>query len=151
MLKPTPLLTRYGSLTVMGVYRDRARRQTFVIALCDCGTLTRAIKANVLRGNTTSCGDQARHKRKQEREVTGYAGMHLRLYRHHGKASNYECRDCGRQGAEWSYLGDSPAELVEVVNGRPLAYSMRMRDYGIRCVSCHRLADGNPLSGAIYV
>lgn len=148
MLKPIPLLTRYGSLTVMGVYRDRARRQTFVIALCDCGNLARVFAHNVKRGATTTCGNPRTHpRRRAEGTPITYGGMHVRLRTTHGPASRLDCADCDSPARDFSYMGNCPEELTGTVtdprtgNTYQIAYCPHMFHYTPRCRVCHREYD----------
>lgn len=75
-------------------------------------------------------------------EVLSIAGMHKRLSRVLGPASERVCVDCGGQAQEWSYDGADPDELHGVMGGYRMPYSLDMAHYQPRCVRCHRIFDG---------
>lgn len=57
-----------------------------------------------------------------------YKGIHTKLRRNLGPASDYACEDCGSPAAEWSYEhGKDPQDL---------------NSYAARCRACHRKFDG---------
>lgn len=59
---------RFGKYTVLGVApRDGSRRSRLRVR-CDCGTLRKVVKADLLRGNSKQC-DKCRH-RSREKLVT---------------------------------------------------------------------------------
>ena len=81
---------------------------------------------------------------RKRMEVPSYDGVHKRLQRDIGKASQFNCADCGKQANEWSYDGGCPNEhwgLVE--NTFIMAYSTDQSRYSPRCTSCHRKHDRN--------
>jgi hypothetical protein len=55
--------------------------------------------------------------------------LHRRLHRTIGKASEFPCRDCGKQAFDWSN---------ETGN-----YTDKIEDYVPRCRSCHIVKDRN--------
>ena len=59
--------------------------------------------------------------------VLTYKGMHTKLRRELGPASDYMCDDCGKPANEWSFEGGNDQDLD---------------NYGARCYSCHRKYDG---------
>ena len=67
-----------------------------------------------------------------------YNAVHIRLREQRGKASGYQCSDCGKRAREWSYDCTDAHEKVDTAMGR---YSTDMDRYVPRCVSCHRLFD----------
>jgi hypothetical protein len=81
-------------------------------------------------------------------EVLSYNGVHRRLREIRGKASEYNCVDCGGQAAEWSFCHDAEMQLVDP-HGLP--YSPDLDDYQARCARCHWAYDRNrgstPLHG----
>lgn len=72
------------------------------------------------------------------RPVVSYTAAHRRLERDLGRAATRDCSDCGAQAAEWSYLGDDPAELGGADSS---PYSLNSDYYVPRCHSCHRRYD----------
>lgn len=74
-----------------------------------------------------------------------YKGVHQRISKARGRASEHLCIDCSRQAAEWSYRGDSPKQKTEQVINKwgiyLLAYSPNPLDYDPRCAPCHRKYD----------
>ena len=75
-------------------------------------------------------------------EVPSYDGVHKRLMRDIGKASQFQCVDCGYQAEEWSYNGGCPNEHWELFpNGVWLAYTTDQSRYSPRCTPCHRKRD----------
>jgi hypothetical protein len=73
--------------------------------------------------------------------VVGYRQAHQRVDAARGRASSYPCAECGRPAQDWAYLHDDPDELVAVVNGRPLRYSLDSDRYSPLCRCCHRRLD----------
>lgn len=71
-----------------------------------------------------------------------FAGVHKRLSRVNGPAKDYDCADCGKRAAEWSYKGGCPDELIGAVGGFECAYTENLDYYEPRCTSCHRKLDG---------
>lgn len=67
-------------------------------------------------------------------DVLTYTGIHRRLERDRGKASEFECVGCGEPAQEWAY---DHLDLDEA--GRPL--SMKVEHYHPMCISCHRRFD----------
>ena len=75
-------------------------------------------------------------------EVPSYDGVHKRLMRDIGKASQFQCVDCGYQAEEWSYNGGCPNEHWELFpDGVWLAYTTDQSRYSPRCTPCHRTRD----------
>lgn len=72
-----------------------------------------------------------------------YTGMHKRLFYDKGRASAHSCVDCGGRAHEWSYDGGCPNELYDVIEKRPIAYSVDQSRYSPRCVKCHRNRDAS--------
>lgn len=75
-------------------------------------------------------------------EVLSYTGVHKRLERQRGAATNFRCVDCGEGAREWSYDGRDTSEHFDIVRGSRVAYSLALEHYEPRCVSCHRKHDG---------
>jgi hypothetical protein len=73
--------------------------------------------------------------------VVGYRQAHQRVEAARGRASSYPCAGCGRPAADWAYRHDDPDELVAVVNGTPLRYSLDSDRYSPLCRLCHRRYD----------
>ena len=73
---------------------------------------------------------------------TGYMGAHLRVRRIMGKASLWNCVDCGYIAADWSYNHSGEYERVATDKqnlGQP--YSIDYKQYEPRCKSCHKKFD----------
>lgn len=74
------------------------------------------------------------------KDVPGYDAVHVRLKQWRGQASEFACiDDCGRQAAEWSYVGGDLSELTDRKRG--IAYSLDLARYAPRCYPCHRAHD----------
>lgn len=72
-------------------------------------------------------------------DAIGYAGAHVRVRSHRGSASTYDCIDCGRQAAHWSFNHDTPSERTrESDRGY---FSIDVADWDPRCVRCHQAYD----------
>ena len=69
--------------------------------------------------------------------VITYSAVHVRLKTDRGAAVDYLCVDCGTQANEWSYTYRDPDERTS----RFGPYSMDLKFYEPRCVSCHRRLD----------
>lgn len=67
-------------------------------------------------------------------DAPSYNGMHQRLERERGKASEYDCVTCDGPAFQWSYDGLDPDELVEPGGAR---YSPNPDHYRPMCVRCH--------------
>lgn len=137
---PTPVHTpwlkdlsgaRYGTLTV-----DRFEDGKWICE-CDCGR-TRLVTAGELKrtGERNTCGDRSVHRRGND---AGYGAAHQRVYRDRGKATDYDCADCGEQAKQWSYNHDDQNEKFDESMG--LKYSLDPAHYSPRCVPCHKSFD----------
>ena len=73
-------------------------------------------------------------------EDISYAGMHLRLHRLWGKASNYGCANvaCSSMATGWAYDGHDPNERV---SDRGHVFSTSPAYYLPLCGSCHVRVD----------
>jgi len=69
----------------------------------------------------------------------GYVGLHKRLYRQKGPATDHPCADCGAPAQDWSYTGGDPAERLD--DRRRSPYSLDPAFYAPRCRCCHRMRD----------
>jgi hypothetical protein len=79
----------------------------------------------------------------RRQETISYFGIHRRIKRDRGLASEHTCADCGRRAQQWSYDGTDPAELhYDPPGKRRLSYSMDLSRYQPRCRSCHYKRDG---------
>lgn len=90
--------------------------------------------------NTHGCNDS---------DTLTYTAAHKRVYRTRGKATTYQCVDCGRPARDWSYDGTDPNEIVEHIGGfvdRPVRrFSLDVARYSPRCRKCHATRDlGGP-------
>jgi rubredoxin len=73
--------------------------------------------------------------------VPGYRAAHTRVQAARGHATAYRCEGCGGPAVDWAYRHDDPAELVDVVNGKPRHYSLDSDRYAPLCRPCHRRLD----------
>lgn len=123
--------SRYGTLTV-----DRFEDGRWICE-CDCGRL-RSVSAGELNrtGAKSTCGDRSTHHRS---DGSGYGAAHYRVYQDRGKATAYDCIDCGCQAKQWSYGHDDPNEKFDADQG--LKYSLDPVYYSPRCVPCHKTFD----------
>ena len=77
-------------------------------------------------------------------EEPSYRGMHFRLERMRGKASEYECENCGEQAAEWALLpGAATHSTYRKDKGRYYHFSLDLDDYVPLCRKDHRIMDLN--------
>lgn len=60
-------------------------------------------------------------------DAVGYLGRHDRIYHRRGKASEYDCVDCGKQAEDWSQKKGTSGTNTE--------------DYDPRCTRCHMRYD----------
>jgi len=79
---------------------------------------------------------------RPKKEVVSYFGMHSRLKRDKGLASNSPCYDCGEPAIDWSWIGECDEVLLGTANkNRPGAgknpYCMHYDHYIARCHPCH--------------
>lgn len=144
---PTARPTRAADLTGQRFGRLVAleREGRYWLCRCDCGQLTRPTTHNLTSGNTTTCGAPPCRYTARPR----YSAVHERLRTTLGPARQYQCVDCGRQAAQWSYDHDDPDELVapEGEYGAGLAYSPKLEHYLPRCVPCHKRYDLDRAAG----
>lgn len=70
-----------------------------------------------------------------------FAGLHRRLYRTRGKASQHRCVDCGKQARDWSYKHGDPDEKTQLIGGEVVPYSLDLDQYEPRCRACHMRFD----------
>ncbi len=71
----------------------------------------------------------------------GYRAVHGRLLRLRGRASQFECVDCGGRGEDWSYDHTDPNPGFD---HRGCPYSTDLSRYQPRCKSCHANFDDVP-------
>ena len=74
-------------------------------------------------------------------EIPSYAGVHKRLSRERGRATQFACATCGLPAHEWSYNGGAADEVTENYKGTLIAYSVDQSSYSPRCRPCHRRMD----------
>lgn len=68
-----------------------------------------------------------------------YAGIHQRLRRMRGAASEHACVDCASPARQWSYNHADPEGRLDEATGLP--YSTDLDHYDPRCVPCHKKHD----------
>lgn len=125
---------RFGSLLAIEPERS------YWICRCDCGAQTRALTADLRRGQAITCGDKRAHRRIDIR----YAAAHHRVRRDRGPASAHPCVDCGETAAQWSYDHQDPNEMVGQASPTAVAaYSADPNHYQPRCRPCHTRFDQN--------
>jgi hypothetical protein len=78
------------------------------------------------------------------RGTPGYAQAHIRVSGLRGKASSHPCVDCQEQAAQWSLRHDARRTRWGKANGYPARYSLDIRDYDPRCLTCHGAYDSGP-------
>jgi hypothetical protein len=82
---------------------------------------------------------RAHSSRNWKGEDVSYIGAHNRVTREHGKATAWKCAcGCGRQAADWAYLGTDPASKVDETSR---LYSVTPEHYVPLAKSCHRKFD----------
>lgn len=93
---------RYGRLVILGsVLHPRAdgRQRLAIVVRCDCGTEKEVAHANLLSGNTTSCGCFHRERASAANRTHGDANR-TRLYRI-WKAMHERCENPNAQNWRW--------------------------------------------------
>lgn len=71
-----------------------------------------------------------------------YAAVHQRIKNTCGSASKYKCVDCGNIARQWSYDRNDPNERLDFIYSKnPIPYSVDLKKYSPRCVSCHKKFD----------
>ena len=70
-----------------------------------------------------------------------WAAIHNRVRKAFGPAKKYDCVDCGRRAAHWSYNHQDPNERTDVVRGRKAPVGTSIEFYEPRCVPCHKRLD----------
>ena len=68
-------------------------------------------------------------------DEASYTGIHLRLSRAYGKASDHSCAHCGNAANQWAYDHADPDERLSE-NGRPYSVAGR-KHYIPLCFGCH--------------
>jgi len=66
-----------------------------------------------------------------------YRGMHRRVYKARGAASEHSCCECGGTAAQWAYDHRDPNQRVSECG----AYSLSIERYQPMCVQCHKRFD----------
>ncbi len=74
-----------------------------------------------------------------------HENMHQRIRYHRGRASTFDCVDCGRPARHWSYNHGCADEVLDEARG--LVLCPHIEHYSPRCVPCHIAYDGNDRSG----
>jgi hypothetical protein len=80
-----------------------------------------------------------------------YNGVHQRLRRVLGDASNYACVDCGKEAQQWSLTITESTVIYSGRNGKSrllLPFSRNLDDYDTRCGSCHVKRDNQSVRGS---
>ncbi len=73
----------------------------------------------------------------------GYGGVHLRLRRERGGASQFPCTayGCDQPAADWAYMRTDPAEKYGERGGYVMPYSTDLSHYTPMCKVHHRILD----------
>jgi hypothetical protein len=129
---------RFGSLVLVD-YVARDKSGSRALFRCDCGAEKEIAVRNVTAGVTTHCADRTYHPdpRHKGAEVT-YDGMHNRVSRERGPASQHTCVACGEQADHWAYDHGDPDQLCQQwgkEKGRVFPSSIEY--FEPRCRSCH--------------
>lgn len=140
---------KFGRLTFVRFMQNTSGGAQWVLA-CDCGNETLALRKNVIKGRTASCGCFGSEKAKQlaaqrraKNERPSYDAVHCRLKVDRDSASHYPCVDCGGSADDWS-LNKDAAEVLEGPHprtGRWKRWSVNLDDYEPRCTTCHMRYD----------
>lgn len=72
-------------------------------------------------------------------EKITYYGLHVRIKRVKGKASEHLCSHCGKRATQWAYDHLDPEEKINL--DHHLAYSLDPDRYIPLCSSCHKIFD----------
>lgn len=73
-------------------------------------------------------------------EMTSSA-IHQRVRKAFGAARDYDCVDCAKRAAHWSYNHRDPDERIDVVRGQQIPVGTGLEFYDPRCVPCHKRFD----------
>lgn len=71
-----------------------------------------------------------------ERPGLSYRGVHARVVKAKGKASEHACVDCGNIARDWSLNKDCDYEMIQAQH-QVLPVSYDVDNYEPRCKSCH--------------
>ncbi|PPS67161.1 MULTISPECIES: hypothetical protein [Streptomyces] len=155
---------RYGALVVVAQAHTHSRPGGDVVTYwrcdCDCGRTVDVPGPSLRRKNnpTVTCGDRGAHRSGKAhpmfgklREESGnwkgdavaYTTAHARVKAEHGPASGWRCAcGCGRQAAEWAYLGTDPKPKVSThADSKGSLYSTDPEHYAPLAKPCHRSFD----------
>lgn len=77
-----------------------------------------------------------------QQHLWDYNAAHGVLRKARGKATMFDCVDCGGQGQQWSYRHDCWAERSNDRGKYP--YCTHVEHYEPRCQDCHRTYDRKP-------
>lgn len=139
---------RFGRLTAIEHGPNDGVRVQWVCR-CGCGQEV-LVSTNSLRtGNTRSCGCLRRDlltsvrgdQHRNWAEVPTYHGMHIRVRRVRGKASEYTCVDCGGPAEDWSWVHGCPDAVEQNINGYTVTYCAHLDCFAPRDKKCHRRYD----------
>ncbi|MFE4589116.1 hypothetical protein [Streptomyces laurentii] len=155
---------RYGALVVIAEAHTHSRPGGDVVTYwrcnCDCGRTVDVPGPSLRRKKapTVTCGDRGAHRSGKAhpmfgklREESGnwkgdavaYTTAHARVKAEHGAASDWRCAcGCGRQAAEWAYLGTDPNPKVSThADSEGSLYSSTPEHYAPLAKPCHRSFD----------
>lgn len=76
------------------------------------------------------------------RAVPTYWGMHQRIRKLRGNATEHVCAKCGKPAQQWAYRHDDP---MEITDPRGFPYSIDPARYDALCISCHVTTDQPPV------
>lgn len=81
------------------------------------------------------------HWKWLEPDELTWSAIHQRVRKTFGKAREYDCVDCGKRAAHWSYNHQDPNERLDEVAGYVIPVGTSIEFYEPRCVPCHKRLD----------
>lgn len=78
-----------------------------------------------------------------QRVVNSYEGMHAKVRKLKGKATERECVDCGKRADHWSLNANAEEIIAQVATNKDhrKMFSRNLDDYEARCRKCHSKYD----------
>ena len=134
---------RFGRLTVTRNVGCDSQRNRLWQCICDCGNTSAVSSINLRNGRTRSCGclhaeqSALNGAASSYKDIVGYHGAHIRVYKEYGKASGYECEHCTNVAEDWALMKRA-SRVWEDEYGY---YSCNPDDYMPLCKLCHQEYD----------